>query len=78
MPFLCILKYKIFTLKKTSLLIRQMAFQYMYYNDAIISTIILATIRENNFNLTRDEQNRVIGDFIDDFEELYQFWDIER
>ena len=65
-------------LKKTSLLIRQMAFQYMYDNDAIISTIILATIRENNFNLTRDEQDRVIGDFIDDFEELYQFWDIER
>lgn len=66
-------------LKKTSLLIRQMAFQYMYDNDAIISTIILATIRENNFSyLTRDEQDRVIGDFIDDFEELYQFWDIER
>lgn len=65
-------------LKTVSLLIRQMAFQYMYYNDEIISTIILATIRENDFNLTRDEQDRVIDDFIDDFYELGQCWDIER
>lgn len=65
-------------LKKVSLLIRQMAFQYMYDNDEIISTVILATIRENNFNLTRDEQDRVIDDFIDDFYELGQCWDIER
>ena len=65
-------------LKKVSLTIRQMAFQYMYDNDEIISTVILATIRENNFNLTRDEQDRVIDDFIDDFYELGQCWDIER
>ena len=65
-------------LKKVSLTIRQMAFQYLYDNDEIISTVILATIRENNFNLTRDEQDRVIGDFIDDFEELGQYRDIER
>lgn len=65
-------------LKKESLLIRQQAFQYMYDNDEIISTVILATIRQNNFNLTRDEQDRVIGDFIDDFYELGQCWDIER
>lgn len=65
-------------LKKVSLLIRQNAFQYLYDNDEIISTVILATIRENNFNLTRDEQDRVIDDFIDDFYELGQCWDIER
>ena len=65
-------------LKKVSLTIRQMAFQYLYDNDEIISTVILATIRENNFNLTRDEQDRVIADFIDDFYELGQCWDIER
>lgn len=65
-------------LKKVSLTIRQMAFQYLYENDEIISTVILATIRENNFNLTRDEQDRVIDDFIDDFYELGQCWDIER
>lgn len=65
-------------LKKVSLTIRQMAFQYLYDNDEIISTVILATIRENNFNLTRDEQDRVIDDFIDDFYELGQCWDIER
>lgn len=65
-------------LKKVSLVIRQMAFQYLYDNDEIISTVILATIRENNFNLTRDEQDRVIDDFIDDFYELGQCWDIER
>lgn len=65
-------------LKKLSLLIRQEAFQYLYDNDEIISTVILATIRENNFNLTRDEQDRVIDDFIDDFYELWQCWDIER
>ena len=66
-------------LKKVSLLIRQNAFQYLYDNMIeIISTVILATIRENNFNLTRDEQDRVICDFIDDFYELGQCWDIER
>lgn len=65
-------------LKKVSLTIRQMAFQYLYDNDEIISTVILATIRENNINLTRDEQDRVIDDFIDDFYELGQCWDIER
>lgn len=65
-------------LKTVSLLIRKMAFQYLYDNDEIISTVILATIRENNFNLTRDEQDRVIDDFIDDFYELGQCWDIER
>lgn len=65
-------------LKEVSLKIRQMAFQYLYDNDEIISTVILATIRENNFNLTRDEQDRVIDDFIDDFYELGQCWDIER
>ena len=55
-----------------------MAFQYLYDNDEIISTVILATIRENDFHLTRDEQDRVISDFIDDFYELGQCWDIER
>ncbi len=65
-------------LKEVSLKIRQMAFQYLYVYDEIISTVILATIRENNFNRTRDEQDRVIDDFIDDFYELGQCWDIER